>query len=273
MRGDRHRGGQRQSPISIRRTKNQQRATPVRLAVKLLRFSDPVPAGWLGPIGFANISPGGNRSRRLARSTARPVMLYDEATLATIDADGDGTLDQAELAHLEWRPIPNLELTVDQGGEETACRLCHALRPGRTRRGRNRTMMQQPTSARGTSNRPAMCLDPASRFEPAVRIAGVQPAGKARPWEAKKSKCTPADLCAAAFQRRGAQLVDNLKQFDQDKNDYLEEKELRRFGDEQQFHAARYQRRRQIVFQRDRRVCRCAGRCGRRSAGGRSGRS
>jgi Ca2+-binding EF-hand superfamily protein len=213
-----------------------QRATPVRLAAKLLRFSGPaLSAAWADRIRqhFAAAGTKTNAERNLRRS----VMLYDPATLATIDADNDGALDQAELAHLQWSPIPNLELTVDQGGPEPALSSAlSALSAQATpARARNRGPVQPPVRT-GTIESTRMCLDREFRFEPAVQSHGFNlPATLTMGGE--QIEISASGFVAANAQRRGAQLVNNLKRFDSDKNDYLDEKELRRFGQNNGFMA------------------------------------
>jgi Ca2+-binding EF-hand superfamily protein len=196
-----------------------QRATPVRLAVKLLRFSNPTPSlAWVDRIR-QHFAAGGLKANDLRRA----VMLYDEATLAAIDADGDGALDQAELAHLQWRPIANLELTVDQGREELALPALPNPLAARNR------AMNQPSRREGTIESTGVCLAGDFRFDPAVRGQGYsQPARLSMGVE--EVELTASGFVAAGSQGQGVQLVNNLKQFDQDKNDYLDEKELRRFG-------------------------------------------
>ena len=207
----------------------QQRTTPVRLAVKLLRFSNPGPAlAWADRIR-QHFSPYGAKSTDLRRS----VTLYDETTLAAIDADGDGTLDQAELAHLEWRPIPNLELTADQGREEIALPSLPAFT--RPQRQLNRAMMQ--ARREGTIESTGVCLASGFRFDPAVRAEQGLSQPARLTLDGEQIEITAGGFVAASAQRRGAEVANNLKQFDLDKNDYLEEKELRRFGNNNNFMA------------------------------------
>ncbi|HEX4145430.1 MAG TPA: hypothetical protein VHY91_18135 [Pirellulales bacterium] len=211
---------------------NQQRATPVRLAMKPLRFSSPASLqAWVDRIRqhFA-----ADPKTSIPRSLRGTVTLYDEATRAAIDADGDGNLDQAELAHLEWRPIPNLELTVDEGREKPSMPALPGLAalssPARVR---NRGMMQQQ-APEGKIEPTGVCLDRTYQFEPAIDDRGFnRPATLTMGGE--QIEMVADGFVAANAQQQGVQLVNNLKQFDRDKNDYLEEKELRQFGPNNNF--------------------------------------
>ena len=145
-------------------------------------------------------------------------MLYDEATFATLDADGDGTLDQEELIHFTRRSVPNLELTVD--------------------------LLREGVSAAG-----GLHLDQAFRFDAATSIkSSFQPAKLIT--GAEELDMTSNGPAAANSQRQGFDLALNLKQFDTDNNDYLEERELKRFN-AVGLMAARRQWRRQVVFRRN----------------------
>jgi len=172
-------------------------ATPVRLVVKLLRFSNSGPAlAWADRIRqhFAPIGSKTNSPQHLRRT----VMLYDEDTFAGVDADGDGTLDREELAHLMRRPVFNLEMTVD-------------------------------LSEKGSVEATAARLDRAFGFEAAVR--SEQSAGPARLTAGgEQIEMAASTFVDANSREQSIQLVNNLKQFDQDKNDYLDEREVRQFG-------------------------------------------
>jgi Ca2+-binding EF-hand superfamily protein len=179
--------------------RNRQRApaTPVRLVVKLLRFSNSGPAlAWADRIRqhFAAAGSKTNSPQHLRRT----VMLYDEDTFAGVDADGDGTLDREELAHLMRRPIFNLEMTVD-------------------------------LSEKGSVEATAARLDRAFGFEAAVR--SEQSTGPARLTAGgEQIEMAASTFVDANSREQSIQLVNNLKQFDQDKNDYLDEREVRQFG-------------------------------------------
>jgi Ca2+-binding EF-hand superfamily protein len=51
------------------------------------------------------------------RTLPRAALLYDEETFSPFDADGDGKLDQDELAHFMRRPLANVEIVVNADRE------------------------------------------------------------------------------------------------------------------------------------------------------------
>ncbi|HEX4142301.1 MAG TPA: hypothetical protein VHY91_02015, partial [Pirellulales bacterium] len=183
---------------SVQPRRNRQRAAPVRLAVTQLKFSKSEPSlAWADRIR-QHFAPAGSTTANLPQHLRGAVMLYDDATLAMIDGDGDGMLDREELAHLMRRPMPNLEMIVN---------------------------LAEQGSIQATETR----LDRACRFEPAT--ASPDPIGPARLTAGgEQIEMTAGEFVDPTSGDRGAEFVNNLKQFDQDKNDYLDEREARQMG-------------------------------------------
>ena len=128
-------------------------------------------------------------------------MLYDEPTFATLDADGDGTLDQEELAHLTRQSIPNLELTVD--------------------------LLREGASAAGDG----LHLDPAFRFDPAA----ASPESSGQPAKlitgGEEVEMTGSGFADGQFAGPRHLIWRTISSNSTtDNNDYLEESELRRFN-------------------------------------------
>ncbi|HTU26918.1 MAG TPA: EF-hand domain-containing protein, partial [Pirellulales bacterium] len=174
----------------------QQNANRVRLAVKQLQFSSTGPAmAWADRVRqhFSPVSTRPNFVEPLRRTAT----LYDDSTFAAADADGDGSLDREELSHLMRRPIANLELAIN---------------------------LTSKSSVAAT----AVHLADAYRWEPPQPS---KPGETARlTTGSEQVQVATTDFVTPGNDEQANQLVENLKQFDQDNNDYLEERELRQFG-------------------------------------------
>ena len=175
----------------------QQRATPVRLTVKVLQFSTAEPSlAWADRAG-QHFALAGSTKATVASELRRAVMLHDDATFAAIDTDGNGALNRDELGHLMRNSIPNLEMVVN-------------------------------LSDQGTVEATAVRLDRAFRFDPAVRSEEPdRPATLTAGSELVEM--TAGGFVDGSSGDRSGQVAD-LKQFDQDQNGYLDEREARQIG-------------------------------------------